>query len=212
MNVPAAQPKPPVPMPANTPGWKEKPPKGAFFSLVVMAAALAAWLSPTEGGQRLDVYLDSAGIKTACTGIIGPVVNAKKVGERFTKAECDALDQAYVLKQLKQMQACVPSPVLHDTTFGEFLTYAHWSYNTGTGAFCNSTLARRLAAGDHAGACRAMGAWTWTPVSRGTIPAGKTNGKPQPFLRQDCRDPRNKCNGIRIRRDEEVSMCLAALN
>ena len=191
--------KPPIVIPEakKAPGWKEKPTKGVFFSMAVLTTALIVWLSPSEGGQRLDVYLDSAGIKTACTGIIGPVVNAKKVGDRLTKAECDAMDQAYVTKQLAQMQACVPAPILQDTAFGEFVSYAHWAYNTGTGAFCNSTLARKLATGDHAGACKAMGAWTYITVNRQKV---------------NCRNAGHLCPGIVKRRNEEVSRCLEALS
>lgn len=200
------------PQPANAPGWKQKPPPGGVFAVVVLAAGIAAALAPSEGGQRLDVYRDSAGILTACTGIIGPAVNAKGLGNKFTKAECDAMDQAYIAKMVPLLQRCVPIGVRRDMTYGEWVSYGHWAYNTGTASFCYSTLAKRLAAGDHAGACRQMAVWTWTPVRRGTTPAGRTNGKPQPALRQDCRDVRNKCNGIPARRDLEVSMCLSALN
>ncbi len=189
--------QPPEPTPETKPGWKDKPKKGAFFSIVLLAAALTAWLSPSEGGQRLDVYLDSAGIKTVCTGIIGLAVNAHEVGYRFTKAQCDAMDSAYVTKQLTQMQACTPPAILQDTAFGEFVSYAHWAYNTGTGAFCHSTLAKKLAAGDHAGACKAMAAWTFI-----TVKGQKVN----------CRNAGKLCRGIVTRRDEEVSLCLSALN
>ncbi len=55
---------------------------------------------------------------------------------------------------------------------------------------------RKLAAGDHAGACRAMAAWTYI-----TVRGQKVN----------CRTAGKLCRGIVIRRDEEVSRCLEAL-
>jgi lysozyme len=191
--------KPTVELPVVTedkkPGWKEKP-KGGLFALALICAGIAAALAPSEGGRRLDVYRDSAGILTACTGIIGPVVNARGFGGKFTEDECKALESAYLAKMVTAMQACVPSPVLHEMTYGEWIAFGHFSYQAGNGAFCRSTLARKLASGDHAGACRAMASWTYI-----TVKGVKVN----------CRDPNNRCRGIPKRRDMEVSMCLDAL-
>ena len=185
---------PAIPEPKK-PGWKDKP-NGGLFALAVICAGIAVALAPSEGGRRLDVYRDSAGILTACTGIIGPVVNGRGFGGRFTEDECKALESAYLTKMVRTMEACIPSPVLRDMAYGEFVAFGHWAYNTGTGAFCNSTLARKLADGDHAGACRAMASWTFITVRGQHL---------------NCRDPENRCGGIPKRRDLEVSMCLEAL-
>lgn len=181
------------------PGWKDKPPKGAFFSVVVLCCGLAAALMPSEGGRRLSPYLDSAKIPTACMGVIGPEVTRRhKAGLGFTNEECEEMESKYLAKMVRAMHTCVPGNVVADITYGEWIAYGHWAYNTGTNSFCHSTLAKRLSAGDHAGACRAMGAWTFI-----TVPGlGKVN----------CRDPAMRCGGIPKRRDLEVSMCLSALN
>jgi lysozyme len=187
--------------PTNTPlpPKKSKPGAAALVGLAMGAAILVA-VRPDEGGRRLDVYLDSASIPTSCTGIIGDEVTRrwKLYGKnaRFTDAECDTLEHAYVAKQTRQMAGCTPVAVLDTITWGEWLAYAHWSFNTGTGAFCNSTLHRRLIAGDHAGACKAMGNWTFITVRGQHV---------------NCRDPKWTCRGIPIRRDNEVAMCLDAL-
>lgn len=128
-------------------------------------------------------------------GLIGPVEQAHR-GTPWTVSECQAAEAAYIAPMAEMMQRCVPAAVRDEMTYGEWITYGHWSYNTGTGNFCHSTLARKLAAGDHVGACKAMASWTWI-----TLKGKKLN----------CRDPANKCGGIPIRRDNEVGWCLAAL-
>jgi GH24 family phage-related lysozyme (muramidase) len=97
---------------------------------------------------------------------------------------------------VQQMQACIAPAQLERITTGEFIAYGHWAYNTGTGAFCHSTLNTRLNAGDHAGACRAMASWTFI-----TVRGRKVN----------CRTAGPLCPGIPKRRDMEVAMCLGAL-
>jgi GH24 family phage-related lysozyme (muramidase) len=198
VNTPILPPDPPA---ATKPGSKKAP---AWMVGIGMVAAIIAYLAPDEGGQRHDVYLDSVSIPTTCTGIIGPVVTARWKAQgkeaRFSKAECDALEQAYVSKMATTMVACLPAEVTGTIKRDEWLAYAHWAYNTGTAAFCSptTTLHRQLAAGNHDGACRAMGAWTFV-----TYHGAKRN----------CRDPdmRRICSGIVTRRDGEVAMCLGAL-
>lgn len=180
----------------SKPSLKDKAP-GGIFAVAILVGAIATVLSPSEGGRRLDVYRDSAGILTACMGVIGPVVNVRGMGGKFTDAECDHMEKAYLTKMVTMMQACVSQPVQSQMTYGEWIWLGHWAYNTGTAAFCHSTLAKRLAAGDHVGACRAMGSWTFI-----TLPGGK---------HVNCRDPANRCLGIPKRRDIEVNMCLESL-
>ena len=192
-------PKPLPPQKPGAPAWNAKPAAGAAFTVIALAAGIGYALGPAEGGQILTPYLDSAGIPTACTGVIGPEISRRyKAKLDFTVAECDAMENAYREKMVRLMQACVPLNVQQEMTYGEWVAYGHWAYNTGTGSFCNSTLARRLAAGDHAGACRAMASWTYITL----------NGR-----KRNCRDPDMKriCSGIVTRRDNEVSWCMQAL-
>lgn len=67
-------------------------------------------------------------------------------------------------------------------TQGEFDAYVSLTYNIGAGAFCKSTLVKRLNAGDYAGACAEIKRWD------------KMGGK---VLR-----------GLTARREREYQMCV----
>lgn len=60
-----------------------------------------------------------------------------------------------VEKYEARMRRCVRVPV----TQGEWDAYTSLAYNIGTGAFCGSTLVRKLNAGDYAGACKQILLW-----------------------------------------------------
>ena len=182
------------PQAPNAPGWKEKPKAGGVFAIAVLCCGIAAALLPSEA-RKLTVYKDSAGIDTVCMGLIGPITK-RHPGQPFTVDECKQAEVEYFTPMVRQMAKCVPANVTADMSYGEWVTYGHWAYNTGTASFCNSTLGRKLAAGDHEGACRAMGAWTFI-----TVKGRKVN----------CRTAGRLCPGIVTRRDLEVSMCLEAL-
>lgn len=55
----------------------------------------------------------------------------------------------------RAVKRCAPVP-MHQHEFDAFVSL---TYNIGEGAFCKSTLARKLKAGDYAGACQAILAW-----------------------------------------------------
>lgn len=161
-----------------------KHPRLALGAMSLSAAALVG-LSLDEG------YTDTAiqplpGDKW--TNGFGSTTNAQgqplKPGERTTPPK--ALQQ-----KLRDVQAfegalkeCVAVP-LHQH---EFDAYVRFSYNVGARAFCSSTMARKLNAGDYAGACAEFSRWTM-------------------FQGKDCRDPANRCAGLVKRRVEEQALC-----
>ena len=174
--------QPVLPIPAASSKASGKA-KGAGV-IVALIAMLGVW-----EGSKPKPYLDHIGIPTACRGITGPEVTRRyNAGERFTTAECDAMETAYILTMQDRMAGCIKEPM----SDGEWLAYSHFAFNVGTAGFCKSSLVKRLNAGDHAGACRQMAKWTW---------AGGRN----------CRDPANRCTGLPKRRDAEVKVCLEAL-
>lgn len=65
-------------------------------------------------------------------------------------------------------------------------------FNIGSGAFCGSTLVRKLNSGDHKGACDEILRWVYA------------DGK-------DCRIAENNCLGIVKRRYDEHAMCIQGL-
>lgn len=202
MNAPPAPPKP-TPSSPPKPGHKLTPKPGplAFVGTSIFALAILVVnnVGPSEGGQILKPYLDSVGIPTACRGLIGPKITAAwKAKVDFTKVECDAMEQEYAQRELAKMRVCVPKPVTDQITVALLLAYSHWSWNTGTNAYCgNTTFHRRLVAEDWEGTCKAMGAWVFV-----THKGKKLN----------CREGGRICPGIVTRRDNEVATCLAALH
>lgn len=55
----------------------------------------------------------------------------------------------------RAVKRCAPVPMYPH----EFSAYVSLAYNIGEGAFCSSTVARRLKAGDYVGACEAILMW-----------------------------------------------------
>lgn len=77
------------------------------------------------------------------------------------------------------VRRCAPVPMYQY----EFDAYVSLTYNIGPGAFCGSTVARRLKAGDYAGACDAILMWD------------KFQGKPLPGLTKRRQEERARCLG-----------------
>jgi lysozyme len=83
------------------------------------------------------------------------------------------------------LKRCVTVP-LHQAEYDEYLNFA---YNVGSGAFCSSTMVRKLNEGDYTGACNEFSRWTM-------------------FQGKDCRIAANKCSGLVKRRAESRAACL----
>lgn len=81
---------------------------------------------------------------------------AVKLGDKITEAQ--AREQLGILVDeefVKKMAQCVKVP-LND---GEFTAYVSLAYNIGAGAFCKSTLVKKLNKLDYAGACSEILRW-----------------------------------------------------
>lgn len=77
------------------------------------------------------------------------------------------------------VKRCAPVPMYQH----EFNAYVSLTYNIGQGAFCSSTLARKLVAGDYAGACDEILRWD------------KFRGKPLPGLTKRRQQEHRLCRG-----------------
>lgn len=91
------------------------------------------------------------------------------------------------------VKRCVKVPMYQH----EFDAMVDTTYNIGATAFCNSTMVRRLNAGDYLGACDAILLWKmYTDRSTGR--------------RYDCSLPENRriCGGIWERRKKAHAQCL----
>ena len=64
----------------------------------------------------------------------------------------------HVDAQQREMRACLGDVALYQH---EWDAYVSLAYNIGTGAFCGSTLVRKLKAGDYEGACAEIKRWVY---------------------------------------------------
>ncbi len=141
---------------------------------VAAIALVGAW-----EGLRTVAYRDVVGVPTVCYGETRGV----KMGDRYSKGECDAMLGAGLKDFEKGMRRCLKSPdKIPDKTYVAFLSF---SYNVGIGAFCRSTLVRKANSGDLRGACKELLKW---------VNAG---GK--------------RIRGLVNRRKDELRICLSGL-
>ncbi len=140
-----------------------------------MAIALIA-VAAFEGFSA-KTYPDVGGVPTYC---YGETKNAEW-GKTYTRAQCDEQLSARLVEFNRAVDSCVRAE-LPDTRRAAFVSLA---YNIGTGAFCRSTVVKRINAGDVSGACDAMLMWNRV---RGVV-----------------------WNGLTKRREAERQLCLKGL-
>lgn len=140
-----------------------------------LSAATLVGLAVHEG-YREEAYLDIVGVPTIGYGTTDGV----KMGDRTNPVK--ALERALADMQKFEgaIKQCVKVP-LHQHEYDAYLSL---SYNIGAGAFCRSTLVRKLNSGDYAGACNEILRWN------------RAGGK--------------EVRGLTIRRKEEHRKCLGS--
>lgn len=117
-----------------------------------LLAALVATVGAFEG-LRTYAYRDPVGIPTICFGETRGV----KMGDRATVAECKQMLGDRLIEFEMGVRSCLRAPdAVPDGAYAAFISFA---YNVGTGAFCGSTLARKVNAGDLRGACNELPKW-----------------------------------------------------
>lgn len=80
-----------------------------------------------------------------------------RMGDRTTPSAALARALQDASKYEGALKKCVRAP-LHQHEYDAFVSLA---YNIGPGAFCSSTLVRKLNAGDYAGACKEISRWVY---------------------------------------------------
>lgn len=78
-----------------------------------------------------------------------------RMGETITRKQAELLLSKDASLFSSAIKRCVKVPLSQ----GEFDAYVSLTYNIGDGAFCRSTLVKRLNAGDYAGACEEIKRW-----------------------------------------------------
>jgi lysozyme len=123
---------------------------GAATALGLMAIVVVGG----HEGLVLKSYRDVVGVWTACYGETKDI----RPGMKFTKERCDEMLLNDGLARHEQgMRGCLNAPdQIPDKTYVAMVSF---TYNVGIGAFCKSTVARRLNNLDYRGACDALLAW-----------------------------------------------------
>lgn len=125
-------------------------PKAAAWAA---AAVLALPIIILSEGKENVAYLDVVRVPTSCYGHTGPEV---QVGAKYTDDQCmDALE-ADLSHAANGIKTCIKADV-PPQSLASFISF---SYNVGTKNFCQSTLVKKLNAGDLAGACAELSKWT----------------------------------------------------
>lgn len=118
-------------------------------SLGLSAAALVG--IATFEGYSPTTYLDIVGIPTIGFG----TTHGVKPGDKTDPVKALQRKLSDVQKFEGAIKQCVKVP-LHQYEYDAYLSLA---YNIGSGAFCSSTLVKKLNAEDYAGACREILRW-----------------------------------------------------
>ena len=99
-------------------------------------------------GLRQVAYRDPVGIPTACFG----ETHGIKMGQKFTLDECKGLLSDSLEIANNGVNSCT-HVALPDNRRAALVSF---TYNVGAGAYCRSTLVKKLNAGDAPGACNEL--------------------------------------------------------
>jgi lysozyme len=133
-------------------------------AVLAVSAAGTAGIVAHEGTVN-RVYLDPINIPTVCVGHTKTVTRAD-LGKRFSDATCERL----LREDLKDAEIAVKRAVRVPITQAQYDALVSFTFNVGGGALSQSTLVRKLNAGDCWAAAREFDRW---------VNAG---GKPLPGL------------------------------
>jgi lysozyme len=130
---------------------KNRAAAATFLTSAVLLATISAQVAKDEGFVG-HAYRDVVGVWTIGYGETKGV----KPGQTITREDA-AKHLAYRLQNdfAKEMVKCIKVPI----TQNEYHAYLSFSYNVGTHAFCNSTIAKDLNAGRYKQACDGLLQW-----------------------------------------------------
>jgi lysozyme len=140
-----------------------------------------AQIKHISGPRYLKVYLDIAGIPTACDGLTGPNI---RPGMTFTEQQCSEMLEAELVETAEKVQSCTPilrQPGM-DYQRAAVIVFAH---NIGKYGYCGSTAAKKFNAGDIPAACDWFLPWNKARVN-GTLRAVDGLTKRRARERQVC--------------------------
>jgi len=120
----------------------------------VLSLSLAGFVGiQTYEGKRNTAYLDTGNVVTVCYGHTATA----KMGQRLSDATCD-----FLLKQdVRHAEAAVKRHVTVPVTQGQYDALVSFTFNLGEKQLANSTLLRKLNAGDCFGAAAQFDRWVY---------------------------------------------------
>jgi len=140
---------------------------------ILVSAAVIAFIAGEEAFVG-EAYLDPVGVPTIGYGTTSGV----QIGDTITREEAEKR----LIRDAGAAGAAIVRCVTVPLAQREYDAYVSFIYNVGEGAFCRSTLVKKLNAGDYEGACNELPRWVYA------------GGK--------------KLRGLEIRREKERRMCL----
>ena len=126
----------------------------AVAVLTVSAAGVTTLVNHEE--QVNKVYLDPVNIPTVCVGHTR-TVSKDMVGKYFTDEQCEAL----LREDLKVAERAVKRHVTAPITQEQYDSLVSFTFNVGATNFENSTLLKKLNAGDCMGAVKEFSRWVY---------------------------------------------------
>lgn len=128
-----------------------------------------SFIQPWEG-LWTTAQVDTIGTGRPVTYCYGQTNEAGdvKVGQKFTPQQCSDLLAKTLPKYNAEISKCIHVPI-SDKERAAFISFA---YNVGSAGFCRSSAAKKLNAGDHAGACDGLMSWT---QAQGRVVKGLVN-------------------------------------
>lgn len=148
--------------------------KRSIVAGIVLSASALVGIATHEGYSDHAYTPVPGDVPTIGFGTTGGV----KPGDTITPPKALARALTDIQKFEGALKKCVTVPLAQN----EYDAYISLSYNIGSGAFCGSTLVRKLNAGDYPGACQQILAWD------------KFKGKP--------------LRGLTNRRQQEYKLCM----
>jgi len=132
----------------------------AATAFVISAAGLG--LIGTHEGLRTNAYIDPVGIPTICYGTTANV----KMGQSATFDECNMMLNRDAGFAGKAVAKCTKVAI----TQNQYDSLVSFTYNIGGGAYCASTLVRKLNEGDCWGAGKQFDRWICAGGKCGKLP------------------------------------------
>lgn len=124
----------------------------AGYTLAATLSIATAVVSTFEG-LRTETYLDPIGIPTICYGH----TTTARLGDRRTPEQCKEQLSKDLLIAIEDVESRVRVPL----TVERRAALVSFVYNVGGTRFGNSTLLRKLNAGDSRGACAELSRWVY---------------------------------------------------